>query len=323
MLQYFTGSKSHNIKLREYGLKKNLSLSEYGIRDIKSKKLHEFNNEKDFYNFLTLQYIPPEIREGTNEIELAKNSKLPDLVKLSDIKGDLHLHSSYNLQPSHDLGNNSFREILTKAKELNYEYVGFSEHNPKSSLTDKEVIKIMKKRKDQIEKINNAHCFIGLEVDIFPNGHIALPHEAIEYVDYLIVAVHSSFNLGVKEMTTRILEALNNPKVKILGHPTGRYFGKREGFQLEWEKIFEACKKNNIALEVNAWPKRLDLSDTEVREAINHGVKLIINTDAHDVNQMHNMFYGVSVARRGWAKKSDIMNTLSYKKFKEWLNCLS
>ena len=333
MLQYFTGSKSHNIKLREYGLKKGWSLSEYGIKllkksqisNVKSQnynsnlKIFEFSNEKNFYQFLGLQYIPPEIREGTDEIELAKNNKLLSLIELSDIKGDLHLHSSYNLQPSHDLGNNTFKEILKKAKELNYEYIGFSEHNPKSSLIDKEVVEIMRKRKEQIEKINNAYCFIGLEVDIFPNGHIALPKEAIKYLDYLIVAVHTSFNLDVKEMTARVLEALKNPKVKILGHPTGRYFGKREGFELEWEKIFETCKKNNIALEINAWSERLDLVDIHVREAIKHNVKLIINTDSHDVSQMQNIFYGVSVARRGWAKKSDIMNTLNYNEFKKWI----
>lgn len=331
MLQYFTGSKSHNIKLREYALKKGYSLSEYGITKVKSQmskvkttsqksKIIEFKTEEKFYNFLGLDWILPELREGTNEIELAKNKKLPDLIDLMDIKGDLHIHSSFNLQPSHDLGNDDFDEIMKKAEEMKYEYVGFAEHNPKSSLIDTEVVSILKKRKAYIEKkLSGEQYFIGLEVDIFPNGHIALPKDAIQYVDYLVVGVHSVFNLKSKEMTMRVLEALKNPKVKILAHPSGRYFGKREGFDLEWEKIFDACKKNNIALEINAWPERLDLSDVLVREAVKNGVKLVVNTDSHAVEQMENMLYGVSVARRGWATKNDIVNTMRYEEFRNWI----
>ncbi len=318
MLQYFTGSKAHNIKLREYALKKGLSLSEYGIK--KGSKIKEFDDEESFYKFLDLQYIPPEIREGTNEIDIARKNKIPKFVELKDIKGDLHIHSSYNLQPSHDLGEHDVDEMFKKGKSMEYEYVGFAEHNPKSSLIDTEVVAILKKRKAYIEKkLFGKQYFIGLEADIFPNGHIALPKEAVRYVDYLVVGVHSVFNLNNKEMTMRVLEALKNPKVKILAHPTGRYFGKREGFDLEWEKIFEMCKKNNIALEVNAWPERLDLPDVLVREAVNYGVKLIVNTDAHEITHMHNMLYGVAVARRGWSTKKDIINTDSYGEFKKWI----
>jgi DNA polymerase (family 10) len=208
---------------------------------------------------------------------------------------------------------------------LGYEYIGFADHNPKSSLVDKDVVSIMKRRKDYIErkltqkKVEGIDYLIGLEVDVFPNGHIALPKEAIRYVDYLVVGIHSVFNLERKEMTVRVLEALKNPKVKIFAHPTGRYFGKREGYDLEWEKIFELCKKNNIALEINAWPERLDLSDGLVREAVKNEIKLAINTDSHAVEQMLNMMYGVSVARRGWATKKDIINSLNYVEFKRWI----
>ncbi len=323
MLQYFTGNKDHNIKLREFALKKNLSLSEWGIKSLKTKKLDEFSSEQKFYKFLGLDYIPPEIREGTNEIESAKEGKLPKLVKLEDIKGDLHIHSNYNLKPSHDFGLNNFNEICKKAKSLNYEYVGFSEHNPKiTDLPAEQIITIMKKRQEYIQRIlkkNSFHFFIGLEVDILPSGALALPEKAFAYVDYLLASVHSSFRMGVKEMTQRVLKALDSPKVKILGHPTGRLLNKREGYQLEWDKIFDKCKQKNIALEINAWPERLDLPDVLVREGLKYGVKLMINTDAHANEHMDNMKYGVTVARRGWAEKNDILNTLDYKNFKQWI----
>lgn len=336
MLQYFTGSKAHNIKLREYAIKKGLSLSEFGIKKGKPvkasaqiKNIHEekipFENEKKFYNYLGLPYIPPEIREGTNEIVLALKNELPVLVETKDIKGDLHTHSSYNLQPSHDLGANTYEEMVEKAASLGYEYIGFAEHNPKlSGNTKEDIVAIMKKRKHDIEKLfahkkPKAHYFIGLEVDIMPSGELALPEEAIEYVDYLVVSVHSSFNQSIEDMTKRVLKALSYPKVKILGHPTGRLLGKREGFELNWEKIYEFSVKKNIALEINSWPQRLDLPDTLVREAVEKGVVFTIDTDAHAADQMDNMPYGVSVARRGWLSAKSVMNTRGYKAFKEWI----
>lgn len=289
MLQYFTGSKSHNVKLREYALKKGYSLSEYGIKDLKNKKLKEFANEKNFYNFLGLQYIPPEIRKGTVEIDFAKQNTVARLVQLADIKGDLHIHSSYNLKPSHDLGNNSYREILEFGQKMAYEYVGFADHNPNiSNNSTGEIVSIMKKRQEDIRRISKANYFIGLEVDILPTGKIALPQKAVDYVDYLIVSVHSSFAMSISQATKRVLTALSYPKVKILGHPTGRLLGKREGVNLDWIKVFEYCRARNIAVEINAWTERLDLPDTLVKEAIAAGVKLVIDSDAHGNQQMNN-----------------------------------
>ncbi len=325
MLQYFTGSKEHNIRLREYALKKGLSLSEWGIKSTKgTKKLYEFSSEEGFYKYLGLQYIPAEIREGTDEIEIAKTKKIPQLVKNEDVKGDLHVHSDYDLKPAHDLGADSYKQICVKAQQLGYEYVGFSDHNPKvTNLTADEITTIMKKRYEHIRKSlgekYKVNYFIGLEVDILPSGELALPEKALKYIDYLIVAVHSSFRLDTKTMTNRVLRSLDNPKVKILGHPTGRLLGKREGYKLEWGKVFAKCKKNNIVIEINAWPERLDLPDILVREALKQKVRFIINTDAHANEQMDNMEYGVSVARRGWAEKGDIINTQEYKSFKKWL----
>src|SRR3989338_10663156 len=183
------------------------------------------------------------------------------------------------------------------------------------------MMKIMKRRNKKIKKLktrNPVRYFIGLETDILPDGRMALPEKAIEYVDHLIVSVHSVFNLDTKTMTKRVLRALEYPKVKILGDPTGRLLGKREGYELDWNLIFETCKRKNIAIEINSWPERLDLSDTLVRDGLKNVVKFVINSDAHANDQMGNMFYGVSVARRGWCQKSDIINTLPYQKFKEW-----
>ncbi|MFH1827499.1 MAG: PHP domain-containing protein [bacterium] len=325
LLQYLTGSKLHNIRLREYAQKKGLSISEYGIKEIKKgKKMvnHVYANEKDLYNFLGLKYIPAEIREGTNEIEVFQKKAL-QLINLKDIKGDFHIHSNYQIKSSHDYGTASYSQIADYATKLKYDYVGFADHNPRITGHDKDdIIAILKKRKETIKnqmKGKKIKYFIGLEVDILTNGTLAIPQEGFKYLDYVVVGIHSSFSKGVKDMTNRVIKGLNNKKVKVLAHPTGRLIGKREGFELNWNKIFSFCKVRNIAIEINSWPERLDLPDTLVKKAINSGVKLIINTDAHDNSHMDNMFYGVSVARRGWAEKTDIINTYSIKDLEKWI----
>ncbi len=333
MLQYFTGSKAHNIKLREYAMKKQLSLSEYGIVDTSEGKekargkddIMLFDSEEKFYGYLGLAYIPPELREGTNEIEYAKKNQLPQLVELKEIKGDLHTHSSYDLKPSHDLGANTYEEMLESAAKLGYKYIGFADHNPKTSgLTADEIVSIMKDRHRYIEQIrkNNklsVYPFVGLEVDILPSGELALPLQAFDYVDYLIVSVHSAFTLSREDMTQRVMKALSHPKVKVLGHPTGRLINKREGFELEWNKVFDYCMGHNIAVEINSSPSRLDLPDVLVREGLSCGLKYIINTDAHVAEQMELMSFGVSVARRGWCAADSIVNTMGYNSFKKWI----
>jgi len=345
MLQYFTGSKAHNIKLRELALKKGYSLNEYGLKQIRNPKfeirnksktinsklkkentqddMRIFKNEEELYSFLGLQTPEPEIREGADEIEIAKNNKLPKLIDLKDIKGDFHTHSSYDLKPSHDLGINNYEEMTVKAKELRYEYIGFSEHNPKQSgQSEAEIIEIMKKRKADIDKVMKKlefPNFIGLEVDIMPGGELALPVQAIDYVDYLIVSIHSSFKMPIKEMTKRVLKAMSYPKVKIFGHPTARLLGKRDGVDLDWDQIFDYVKKKNIALEINASPSRLDLPDTLVKEGKDLGVKFFIDTDAHAAVNMEWMKYGVYVARRGWLERGDVVNGWEVNKLRKWL----
>lgn len=336
LLQHFTGSKAHNIHLREYALKKTLSLSEYGIKKLTEKNegkrgpkgdlegVEAFETEEAFYKALGLDWMPPEMREDTGEIELAAAHALPQLVELRDIKGDFHLHADYPIEPSHDMGRDSMEKMIEKAKKLGYVYLGFSEHNPSvSKHTAQEMYDILKKRSKYIERIrtkyiNDVRIFSLLETDILTDGRLAVPDDALSLLDGTIVSIHSSFGMSKQEMTKRVLKGLSHPKAKILAHPTGRILNQRNGYDLYWKEVFEFAVKENKALEINAAPNRLDLPDTLVREAVEAGVSLIINTDSHALDQMDLMPYGVSVARRGWAKKSDILNTWEYNKLKRW-----
>ncbi len=334
LLQHFTGSKHHNIALREFALKKGFSLSEYGIRKRGEKGLIKFDSEEKFYNFLGLSFIPPELREDAGEIEAAENSflkkpnGLPDLVTLSDIKGDLQIHSSFDIETSHDLGLSSMEEIIIKANSLGYEYIAFTEHNPSQSKhSEQQILDLLKRKKEKVEQLNYSFVknvkgsikkvFNSLEIDIKPNGKLPLSERSLETLDFALVSIHSSFRQNRAVMTNRILHALSYPKVKIFAHPTARLLNEREGIEVDWDKIFDFCVKNNKWLEINADPMRLDLPDFLVREAIKHKVKLTVGTDSHHVDHMDNMQFGVSVARRGWAKKDDIINTLDFEDFEK------
>lgn len=330
LLQHFTGSKQHNIQLRELAIKKGFSLSEHGVKKIKSSnKPKTFKDEQDFYKFLGLKWIAPELREGQGEIELAQKGKLPNLIELKNIKGDLQMHSSFNIEPSHDLGEDSIQTMAKKGRSLGYEYIACTEHNPSiSQHSQKQIINIIKRKKDTIDKINYSfnkntqqklYVFNSLEIDIRPNGDLALPEKAFDYLDFALVSIHSSFRLNKEKMTQRVLRGLNHPKVKILAHPTGRMIGKRESFELDWDKVFDFCKRKNKFLEINAYPRRLDLPDYLIREAIKHGLKFSLGTDSHRAEQMDLMKCGIYNARRGWAEKKDIINCLSYNKIKKLL----
>lgn len=324
LLQHFTGSKAHNVHLREYALSKGLSLSEYGIKKKNEEELTYYQTEETFYQALGMKWIPPEMREDTGEIELALHNKLPKLLELNDIKGDFHLHSSFPVEQSHDSGKNSMEEMIEKALSRNYEYLGFSEHNPSiSKHTSEQTASLLKKRQAHIEQLrekykNSIQIFSLMETDILPNGNLAIDDAALAILDATIVSVHSTFDMDRETMTKRVLKGLSHPKAKILAHPTGRLINQRKGYDLEWEKIFEFCVKNNKALEINSWPLRLDLPDTLVREAIKMGVKFFIDTDSHQNKEMDMMENGVFVARRGWATPDDILNTMPYNELKRW-----
>jgi len=321
LLQHFTGSKHHNIALRKLALKAGYSLSDYGVKSIgdKTEKIKKFADEESLYKFFGMQWIPPELREDRGEIEASQNNQIPKLVEMSDIKGDLQMHSSFDIETSHDLGSSSMEDLASKASSLGYEYVAFTEHNPSHSKhSDKQIIELLKRKKEKVEGLNNElriknkslkRVFNSLEIDILPKGDLPIPVEALEFLDFALVSIHSSFGLPRDEMTARVLRGLDNPKVKIFAHPTARKLNEREGIDLDWEEIFEFCKRKDIWIEINAAPSRLDLPDDLVKDAIDRGIRLTLGTDAHEASQMDNMPYGVSVARRGWAKKEDIINT--------------
>jgi len=330
MLQYFTGSKNHNIQLRNLALEKGLSLNEHGIKTVKTGKTKEYATEELFYKAVGLPYIPPELREDKGEIAAALKGKLPKLLELEDMRGDLHVHSSYDLHSSHDVGKDTIATILSKAGKLGYEYVGFSDHNPRlSDQSKQQIVDIMKRRKEKYEQQytswkdsvkKRVHYFLMCEVDIQPDGKLALPLEAMDYVDGVIVSIHSAFTQPRSQVTERLITALTaHPKVRALGHPSGRLLGSREGVDADWPAVFAAAKKHDVALEINAYPDRLDLSDALVFDAIRNGNRLLIDTDAHAVEHMDLMRYGVSVARRGWAEKPHILNAMEYNDFAKWL----
>jgi len=325
LLQHFTGSKSHNIHLRSYAQSVGLSLSEYGVKDIKTNKTKETPTEKEFYSLLGMDSPPPELREDTGEIEAGLEYKLPKLVNLQDIKGDLHLHSNFPLEPSHSPGANNIKEIVEAAKKKGYSYIGISDHSPSfTNHTPEQIVKLIKKRSEAIEQINYSIKDIRvlnlLEIDILPDGSLSVPDEGLKLLDFALAGIHSSHRMEKDKMTKRILKALANPYVKVLTHPTGRILNERSSYEADWVEVFKYTAKNNKALEINSHPNRLDLTDKLIKEAKAYGVKFVINTDSHELSQMDNMQFGVATARRGWATKEDIVNNLNLTALEKWYN---
>ena len=297
LLQHFTGSKHHNIALREYALKKGLSLSERGIKNLKTGKVAKFKTEQEFYKALGMEYIPPELREDTGEIEIAIEHKLPKLVELTDVKADFHIHSDFDIESSHDLGDMSMQKIVDECSALGYEYLAFSEHNPSQAKhSEKQIVELLKEKREKVEQLNYSisksgkkgvrKVFNSLEIDILPDGRIPVPDAGMETLDFAIVSIHSTFRLERASMTKRILSALSHPKVRIFGHPTARKLNEREGVEINWPEVFDFCLKNNKWLEINSAPDRLDLPDTLVHEGVKLGVKFTFGTDTHHVQEL-------------------------------------
>lgn len=317
MIQYFTGNKQHNIVLRTYALDKGFSLSEYGIKTKGTGELKEFSDEKDFYEYLGLQYIPPEIRQGTNEVELASKNKLPKLVELKDIKGDLHVHTSDSTDAENELD-----DVIERCIKLGYEYVGISDHIPSIQTHGLDgVAKIIKNKREKIEKANERYknrgikILLGYEVNILSDCTMSWPNELLKQLDYVIAGVHSSFNQDKETMTKRMISAIENPYVTFIAHPTNRMINDRPSVNVDWQKVLRAAKDYNKILEINSQPQRLDLTYDLVREALEMGIRFIINTDSHEMHQFDFMKYGIDVARMGWCEKQNVINTYSYEDF--------
>ncbi len=315
-LLYFIGSKAHNIKLRTIALEKGLKINEYGI--FRGDKKIAGETEKGIYETLGLQWIPPEIREDRGEIEAAQYGKLPDLVKLEDIKGDLQMHSIWSD------GKATIEEMALKAKGLGYEYIAMTDHSPSSRIAGGLSIERLYEKKREVDALNKKlkgiKILMGSEVDIKSDGSLDYPDEVLKDLDIAIASVHSGFKMDMESMTKRIVKALKNPFIHFLVHPTGRLIGRREGYEVDMDEIIRTAKEYGKALEVNSHYLRLDLNDINVRKAVNAGVKIVISTDSHAPDELDMMRLGVATARRGWAEKKDVLNTMRLNELSKWLN---
>ena len=311
MLMYLTGSKEFNIRLREIAIEKGRKVNEYGIEDRIDGKLHEFSSEKDMFAFLGLQFIIPELRENLGEIELAKNYQLPHLVGPSDIRGDLHVHSDWSD------GALSLEELATKGEGLGYDYILCSDHSATLGITHGLDEEKLQQQGHEIERINRkaGTCTLlhGIEVDILSNGSLGLPNHALSDLDLVIASVHSGLKEDRDTMTRRIIMALENENVDIIGHPTGRLLGKRPAFEIDMSRVIDRARDTGTALECNASPWRLDLDDTDIRHSKEQGVRISIGTDTHRDNEFSHMRYGITIAQRGWCSARDIVNSLTLK----------
>ncbi len=311
LLQYFTGSKQHNITLRTKEQKKGLKLSEYGITDSKTNELEKFTTEEAFYKRLGMQYIPPEIREDRGEIELAEKGRVPKLIELSDIKGDIHAHTDWSD------GQDSLEDMAQAAKALGYEYLAITDHSAGRGIAHGLTEERLRQQIEEISRLNKKikgiRILTGTEVDIRADGSIDLPDKILADIDVVVAAIHSAMNQAEEQITNRLVGALENPHIDVIAHPTCRLLGEREPVAVDLEAVFRAAIKYNKALEINAMPSRLDLKDIHIYRARELGVKLVIGTDSHRTDHLKLMRFGIGIARRGWCQPKDILNTKSTK----------
>jgi DNA polymerase (family 10) len=315
-LQYFTGSKEHNIALRKIAIEKGLKLSEYGL--FKGSEMIAGENEEEIYQKLGMDWIPPELREDRGEIEAALRHKLPKIIDYKDIKGDLHVHSKW------DGGKNSIEEIAEYAIKMGYEYVGIADHTKFLKIEHGLDEKRLKERNKEIDKLNQKFkgkikILKGCEANILPDGKIDIDDKCLKEQDFVIAGVHSRFKMAKEEMTERIIRAMKNPNVDIISHPTGRLIQKRGEYEIDFDKILKVAKETGTILEINSYPERLDLNDLNIKKAKEMEVKMVINTDAHHVDQMRFIELGIAQARRGWAEKGDIINCWPLEKMLKFL----
>ena len=307
-LQYFTGSKSHNIKLRERAIRKGLKINEYGVFNQEGRKIAG-EKEEEVYSILNLHFIPPELREDRGEIEAAEKGSLPDLLTEKDIKGDLHIHTTYSD------GKNDIEEMVEGAIAKGYQYIAITDHSSSlkvaRGLSIESILSQIKKIKELNSKLNGFKILTGAEVNINKDGSLDFPEEVLSKLDVVIAAIHTGFKQDEKTITNRVIKALRHPMVNILAHPSGRLIGEREPYAIDLNEVLNVAAEEGVWVEINSQPERLDLTDYWAMEAKKKGVKIVINTDSHNKDSLDFIKLGVVTARRGWLEKGDVVNTLS------------
>jgi DNA polymerase (family 10) len=312
-MQYFTGSKAHNVALRQRALKMGFTLNEYALATLEDEKPVAGATEEEIYSKLKLDFIPPELRENLGEIEAAAGHALPMLIEPSDIRGDVHMHTVETD------GRNTIEEMAEAARERGYEYMAITDHSKNlafaNGLTDERALEHIRRIRAVEKKMKGIRIFAGVEVDILGDGSLDLSDSVLEQMDIVIASVHSQFNQDRATMTDRLLKAVANPNTSLIGHPTGRQLLRRDAYQFDFDAVLKAAAKHKVAMELNSYPERLDLNDVHLRMAKQHGVKIVINTDSHHTSHMEKLRYGITQARRAWLTKGDVLNTLPLQKF--------
>jgi DNA polymerase (family 10) len=321
LLHHFTGSQAHNVVLRERAVARGLNISEYGIADDhktpEEREYEPFATEEALFERLGLPYIPPELREDGGELQAAEEGSLPELLQVGDMRGDLHVHTNYSD------GQGTIESMAEAAISLGYEYLVFCDHSKSlrvaNGLSPERLEKKLAEVREADGKYEEIRLLCGSEVDIMKNGSLDYEDALLAELDFVVASVHTAFNLPEKEQTDRMLRAINNPHVRTIAHPTGRILNRREPYEVDVYRLIEEAKKTNTALELNSYPDRLDLSVPYVREAVRQGVRITIDTDAHDERALSFMRYGVDQARRAWVEKSNVINALPLAEFEEFL----
>ncbi|PYX02704.1 MAG: DNA polymerase/3'-5' exonuclease PolX [Acidobacteria bacterium] len=312
-LQYFTGSKAHNVALRQRALKMGYTLSEYSLARLENEKGVAGKTEEDIYAKLKLDYIPPELRENQGEIDAAEKHALPALISQTDLRGDVHMHTVETD------GRKTIEEMAEAAIERGYKYMAITDHSKNlafaNGLDDKRALEHIQRIREADKKIDGIKIFAGIEVDILADGSLDLSDSVLEQMDLVIASVHSHFNQSPAEMTARLLKAIENPNTSFIGHPTGRMLLRRDAYQFDIDAILRAAAKNKVAMELNSYPDRLDLCDRHLRRAKQRGVKIVINTDSHHTAHLDKIRYGILQARRAWLTRDDVLNTLPTQQF--------
>jgi DNA polymerase (family X) len=314
-MQYFTGSKAHNVALRQRALKMGFTLNEYALATLEDEKPVAGATEEEIYAKLKLDFIAPELRENLGEIEAAAGHMLPVLIERSDIRGDVHMHTVETD------GRNTIEEMAEAARDRGYEYMAITDHSKNlafaNGLADERALEHIAKIRSVEKKMKGIRIFAGIEVDILGDGSLDLSDAVLEQMDIVIASVHSQFNQDRATMTERLLKAIANPNTSLIGHPTGRQLLRRDAYQFDFDAVLKAAAKHKVAMELNSYPERLDLNDVHLRMAKQHGVKIVINTDSHHTSHMEKIRYGITQARRAWLTKDDVLNTLPLQKFAE------